>query len=502
MAGAGVLGILLGGPLLGSLGCVRLGTFPCERDSQCVLDGREGRCIDPGYCALPDDGCDGGYRYHERGVPDDLAGQCVPPPAADDTTTAASASGDGSSSDPLPSSSGEGSSSSSSTGSSSSDDGSSSTGSPCGDHPCPCTAVLAVGYNHNCVVRTDDRVLCWGANNQGQLGQGPGSGPLFELQEVTLPGESLPHALHTGHNQSCALVLDGRLVCWGDNNNGELTTPAMSPGGEIDPFTMPVPPGPSAVGMSNQHSCVGDPSGPTVRCLGNNVYDELGGGGGQPVEGAVPGMAPVDELALGVDHSCARAGGQVWCWGRDNHGQLGQNDVAGPTPNPTPVTLPGAASHLVAGVHHTCAALDGGTAVRCWGRGNEGQIGNGNTNNRQLPTALAMALPGAVVTLRAMNNATCALLDDGSLWCWGGNHGRWLGLDTTFSTPTLEPMPVLVLDELPEPIVDFGLGFRHVCARADSGRLWCWGNSDEWQLGPSNPSVGQAVEIDLECPAA
>jgi hypothetical protein len=269
----------------------------------------------------------------------------------------------------------------------------------------------------------------------------------------------------------------------------------------VSPTALPLAGPPGALGQSSQHTCVGDPLGPGVRCLGNNGFGELGGGGSQPIDGAIPGMDPVDELALGNDHSCARAGAQVWCWGRDNMGQLGSSEASGSSADPVAVTLPGPASHLVAGNNHTCAAFDDGAAVRCWGRGDLGQIGDGTASNRFLPAAIAMTLPAPVVAMSARIDSTCALLGDDSLWCWGDDDGGPLGAEIDAGEPMLVPTRVPVIDELPEPIVEIDLGAAHLCARAESGRLWCWGRNTSWQLGPGQPIEGQtAIELDVACP--
>ncbi|MCX4247382.1 RCC1 domain-containing protein [Paraliomyxa miuraensis] len=490
---------LVGGLGLGLLGCVQIGAFPCSDDAQCELDGRTGRCLSPGYCALPDDACDSGYRWHDRSTPEDLAGQCASLPEGTSSTGADPSSSSGSSSSSHDSSA---SSSGSSSGSITDDGSSSSSGNPCGDHPCPCTQSVATGANHTCAVRTDGHVVCWGANNQGQLGQGvAGAGPIPEPQSVVIPGEALIQWLQASNNGTCGLGSDDALWCWGDNNNGEITTPAGAPPSVVSPTALPVDGSPGALGQGQAHTCIGEPGGPGVRCLGNNTYSELGGGGTQPIDGAVPGMNPVDWLALGNDHSCALANGQVWCWGRDNVGQLGQNDVPGPTADPASVSLPSAAILLVAGHNHNCAAINGGMAVRCWGKGDLGQIGDGTTNNRQLPNAIAMTPPAPVVALQAMVDTTCMLLADESLWCWGDDNGGFLGTDVANNTPLLVPTRVLTVDALPEPIVSFSLGAAHLCGLAESGRLWCWGRNTSWQLGPDPPLPGvPAIELDVECP--
>lgn len=477
--------------------CVQIGLFPCESDSQCALDGRAGQCLSPGFCALPDDDCDSGYRWHERGVPEAFADQCAPVP--DEASSSSSGMGSSSSSSSTGSSSSDGGSSSGST-LGSDGDSSTSGGSPCGDHPCPCTRSVATGANHTCVARTDGRVVCWGADNRGQLGQGPGAGPIPEPQTVVIPGEVFIDVVQATNNGNCALGSDDAVWCWGENNNGELTTPAESSSG-VSPVALPLSGIPGAVGQGTGHTCVGDSMSSGVRCLGNNSYQELGGSGEQPIDGAVPSTGPVDQLALGNDHSCARAEGQVWCWGRDNYGQLGQNMVEGPTAEPTPVSLSGEATLIVAGDNHTCVALDGGSAVQCWGRGHLGQNGDGGISNRQLPTAIDMPLPAAVVAMDAMIHTTCALLDDGSLWCWGDDNGGVLGTSVSNGEMLLVPTEVLRVGELPGAIVEIALGAGHLCGRAESGRLWCWGRNTSWQLGPDDPSDEMRwVELDVECP--
>ena len=75
------------------------------------------------------------------------------------------------------------------------------------------------------------------------------------------------------------------------------------------------------------------------------------------------------------------------------------------------------------------------------------------------------------------------------------------GVAIEAETPLTVPMRVDVIDELPEPVIEAEVGASHLCARAESGRLWCWGRDNNEQLGPVDPPLGKrAVELDLECP--
>lgn len=479
------------------VGCVRIGTFPCDDDAQCVLDGRAGVCAEPGFCALPDDACTSGHRFHVRGVPEDLAGQCAPAGADGSTTdadTGTSAGTDASTG----STTGDG---TTTTGpaSSSSEGGSSTTGSECGDHPCPCTMELAVGASHTCVARTDGDVTCWGANNQGQLGSGTATPAAPGFEAVVIPGELVVDAIHAGGEHVCVRAAN-ELWCWGRNNNNQIDPDAAD---VVPPQPLPVASGLGPLGLGLEHTCVAEPGGPAMQCLGGNGNSELGGGGALPVASMLPVALPIDELAIGDDHSCARADGRVWCWGSDEHGQLGQNMVPGPTAMKTEVSLPSDAVALVAGSEHSCAVIGGGTVVRCWGRNNEGQIGDGTTTTRQLPTLLAKPLPAAVVAIDATTDTTCALLTDGDLWCWGGLQSSDLGLDIPTNTPLTIPQRVPGIDALPEPVAGFGVGNRHLCAHASSGRLWCWGFNSSWQVGSEGQLLVESpLELDLGCPPA
>ncbi len=484
----GALGLSMG------LGCVDIGHFPCERDSQCELGGRVGRCFDPGYCALPDGACPSGYRFDAGSVPPELEGRCADPPA-ESSTSGGSTTG--------PESTGESSSSGTSSGgeSSSSDSGSSTstTGNICGDHPCGCTASLAVGIRANCVARFDGRVACWGANGWAELGDGQISEFSLDSQEAELPEELSFTTVTAGNHHLCARTDDGTALCWGRNSNREID-PGTSLS-SLGPVTPAIEGAAGAIGLSPQHSCVGTIGGPELRCLGNNGYDKLGIPSGNLSDLTLPGGMAVEGFGLGRDHSCAMAGGRVWCWGRNNVGQVGEPMVDPFTDQPTEVSFGGDALMITSGRDHTCIVRDVMNSIACWGRNTAGQVGDGTQTNRFTPTPIDGPLPGTVIDIIGRYDSTCALLDNGDVWCWGGTNGDDLGTAARDGMEVREPMRVEVIGDLPETLVEIGLGQYHLCGRAESGRLWCWGQGHDGQIGPSGAGQDFALaEIDVGCP--
>src|SRR5207244_4165278 len=136
----------------------------------------------------------------------------------------------------------------------------------------------------------------------------------------------------------------------------------------------------------------------------------------------VAGVAATAVTAGGF-HTCALPGdGTVLCWGQNDLGQLGNGTVS-PTvnaPNPTPASVSGitTAVAIEAGIFHMCATLRDG-ALQCWGRGEEGRLGNGSTANSSTPVAVSGITPAAV-TPGAEH--TCAILQDRTKRCWGDNN--------------------------------------------------------------------------------
>ena len=186
--------------------------------------------------------------------------------------------------------------------------------------------------NHSCALTSGGGATCWGYNNVGQLGNGitntSHSTSLAPVEVVGL-GRGVS-AISTGGNHTCAIT-DGRVVCWGYNLHGEL--------GDRTRVNSTVPvevsglaTGVSAVAAGGGHTCALTGSA-GVRCWGANYSGQLGNGGraNSQAAGAVSGLASgIAAIAAGRDHACALTGrGQVRCWGENSSGQLGDGTTVG-----------------------------------------------------------------------------------------------------------------------------------------------------------------------------
>jgi alpha-tubulin suppressor-like RCC1 family protein len=182
-------------------------------------------------------------------------------------------------------------------------------------------------------------------------------------------------------------------------------------------------------------------------------------------------------IAAGDEHTCAltiTAG--VKCWGRNDFGQLGNGTT---TDRHTPVAVSGLASGVAAiasGGDHVCALTSGG-AVKCWGDNARGPLGDGTTTERLTPVAVS-GLAGGVASLAAGADHTCALTNAGGVKCWGGNGSGQLGDGATTDRHT----PAAV-SGLASGVAAIAASAYHTCALTSAGGVTCWGGNGSGQLG-------------------
>jgi len=330
-------------------------------------------------------------------------------------------------------------------------------------------AIVAAGGRHSCAVETNGSAYCWGANDQGQLGDGTRDD---HTAPALVAGDLSFSQLSAGASHTCAVSRDGDAYCWGNNDRGQLGDATTL---ERDsPVRVAAPEPVKAVRAGFSHSCALARSG-QIFCWGSNAYGQLGTGTGltSPRATAVVGDLRFGALAVGWNHTCAiTLGGDLYCWGSNNGGQIGDG-TRDDRRTPTRVGEGTRFISVAAGNQHTCAVSTGGE-LYCWGRNNYGQLATGQGDRTQ-PTRVYVGGTFTTVTAGAVHS--CAKTTSGQVFCWGRNTFGQLGDGTTID----RVVPVYVLG-LPAVATVQATG-SHTCAATAAGETYCWGYNVEGQLG-------------------
>ena len=218
-------------------------------------------------------------------------------------------------------------------------------------------------------------------------------------------------------------------------------------------------------------------------CGGNNVVGQLGTPDTSTNYRQVPLPAATVDLDVEWDSSCAvLATGQVYCWGSNQYGQLGNpvlTDTMTSTPQLVYLTAGAVATSVSVGINSTCVVLSTGAAY-CWGKNDYGQLGTGNYTNSTSPQLLQMPSGESVTSMHAGNSHACAITVSEQLYCWGWNGYGQLGLDQLVNrnVPTLVSVPL----NAGEKLVEVGVGTGETCVMTTS-RTLCSGLNHKGQLG-------------------
>ena len=355
--------------------------------------------------------------------------------------------------------------------------------------PPPPVAALAAGVDHTCALLEDGTVWCWGNNEAGQLGTGNFGGPSLPAIVEGIAGAT---AVVAGGSHTCALLEGGAVTCWGANVAGHLGTDMdMEVVGVSSPVRIEGIAGATALAAGGTHACALLRDG-TVRCWGANLSGQLGvppsPGSSRPV--GVPGISAAAAIAAGALHTCALLrDGTVRCWGANLSSQVGDGTTTRSAP---PVRVAGisAAAAIAAGGFHTCALL-AAEKVKCWGENDAGQLANG-VNILKAPTPVTVAGIATAAAVATGLAHTCVLLTDGTARCAGANGSGQLG-DGGGPAESSDPVPVTNL----AGAVAIAAGGNHTCTLLGDGRVRCWGANECGQLANGRTlSSASPVEVD------
>lgn len=316
--------------------------------------------------------------------------------------------------------------------------------------------MATVGGRHSCALDSGGRAYCWGSNDLGQLGTGshPGTGGIARSSvpvAVRMPAGVGFVTIHPGMNGTCAIDQHGQAWCWGQNASGQLGTGSVT-------------------------------SAPHIIAAPRAVE-----------QGSLRFMS----IALGASHACAVAvGGDGYCWGRNDEGQLGTGNPVGAQLLPTRVSGAHAFKSIRVGWLHSCG-ITTADALLCWGYNAYGQVGMGQagldwdgTADVVTPSVMRIASPAAVIGGDAVMQValgwvhTCAVTTGGSASCFGQNWSGVLGNGRTIDT-SLDEMSVPIPQAVSGALVlqSISAGDDHTCAVAVGGSAYCWGNSLQGRLG-------------------
>lgn len=336
---------------------------------------------------------------------------------------------------------------------------------------------LAAGGDHTCGVTASGMAYCWGSGHYGELGDGESDGGHRQNRPVPVEGEHRFAAVTAGGMHTCGLVEGGEAYCWGRAHAGQLGT------GSVQASAVPAAVAGglrfNSLTAGFDHTC-GLTEGGEAYCWGSGHFGQLGNGSTAPATtpAEVAGGHRFASLSAGTTHTCGvTEDGDAYCWGFNGQGQLGSE---GPQGSSVPVLVAGdlSFSDVAAGEAHTCGLTSARLAL-CWGRNAEGQLGDGDSQaHRSAPGAVSGGR--SFLSIGAGDRHSCAVADDGVLYCWGKGTLGQVG-SGSWGDAAGQPRPLPVFGGHPYAAVVGGE--NHTCGLREGGTAYCWGLNQRGQLG-------------------
>lgn len=296
-----------------------------------------------------------------------------------------------------------------------------------------------------CALRNGGEAVCWGSNDKGTLGRVVDGAVDVESSPTPAPIEGLGTvtAVFAGEQVSCATHADGDISCWGSNAAGQIPPIPRDDSTLTSATKFSVGSKSSSVAIAGVGTIARTESGLVSWGLAGTYLGPQTGVLGREVSlvSSPPGRIDISwDSAIGARgrRACALSNGHVYCWGASP--TLGADSVY---PSPAGVEPKGAYALTVAvGARATCSTLSNDAAV-CWGDNAYGQLGGGDAEVRARPVTVE-GLAGVPVRFAMMDTTTCALLQGGTVQCWGQNDKGQLGSGTADALPHYEPKTVVL----------------------------------------------------------
>ncbi len=358
-------------------------------------------------------------------------------------------------------------------------------------------SAVSAGNTHTCALKSNGTIWCMGLNDYGQLGQNDTT----SRNAMTQVGTNTWSALEAGGDTTCATAggttpagAAGTAWCWGSNAYGKYGN------GDTALHLVPYQAATgtwSVLSVGERDTCM--ISSGSLSCAGGDEYGELGRGVAAvdmaTSQTAVQSTIRWSSVATGTTSTCGiDSATQLWCWGANTYGQLG---IGSTTAGYLPSQVGSATwAAVTVGGSHACG-LQTDNTLWCWGANTRGQLGQGNTTQQNSPVQVAVpAGQGGGTTWQRVatgRNHTCAVLSNGTLWCWGANGSGQLGIGNTTdqTSPTQVSSGITTWSRL-------SAGAKNTCAtRGSPGTLWCWGDDLRGQIDGSSNGGNQTTPAQI-----
>jgi len=279
---------------------------------------------------------------------------------------------------------------------------------------------------------------------------------------------------------------DHRLYCWGHGSVGQLgngATDVNMPATEVSGRRIDW----AQVSVGSAHTCAVTIGG-LLFCWGSDTLGQLGieGRSGftspEQVERGLPTAVGWQEVSTSRQHTCAiRRPGvgperELWCWGSHSDGQLGIGDVFSSLFETPQQLADNDWESVSTGSAHSCAIRQDGT-LWCWGDPRYGRLGVVGTSSATLPTQVGLESDWRQVSAGTLH--TCATKTDGTLWCWGRADTFALGLGAGVGGAVTTPTRVGIESSW----ISVDAGYSHTCGVRSDFTVYCWGTGSTAQLG-------------------
>ncbi len=328
-------------------------------------------------------------------------------------------------------------------------------------------SVISGGVSHSLAVKDDGSVWAWGSNDAKQVA------PSSDAQSITRPAKvsevTAAVAVAAGSDFSAALLQDGSVTVWG-GGSGVSTVPGLTGISSI------------SAGQSTLLALKQD----------GTVWQWLFGSDA-PVQ--VSELKNISAVSAGGGHYLALShSGQVWAWGNNSSGQLGVGSSEGRIDMPQKVAALSDIISIAAGYSHSLAA-DSKGQVYAWGSNGSGQLGNNTTDNSSTPKAVLNVKNAMQVS--AGNETSMVLASNNRLYTWGyGEYGQ-LGTDTISNS---RKRPDTINNSF-GTVVLIASGMNHNIMLNSTGAVYAWGRNRDFQLGTdknTNGTTPQKISLSLK----